>query len=55
MLLQTLILEKKKASVITFTKLNMISGKFMINVCNSENKIRLYHSSYKNQSEVMLL
>ena len=53
MLLQTLILEKK-VSVITFKKLNMIPGKFMINVCNSENKIRLYHSSCKNQSEVKL-
>ena len=38
MLSQTLILEKK-ASVMTFKKLNMIPGKLMIVCYNSENKI----------------
>ena len=38
----------RKASVMTFKKLNIIPGKLMIDGSNRKNKIRLYHSSYKN-------
>ncbi|MBY0580425.1 MAG: hypothetical protein K2P53_01900, partial [Rickettsiales bacterium] len=44
----------RKASVMIYEKLNMIPGKFMIDGCNRENKIRLYQSSYKNKSCVKL-
>ena len=44
----------KKALTMILKKLNIIPGKFMIDGYNSENKILLYHSSYKNQSEVKL-
>ena len=39
----------RKASILIFEKMGMISGKYMLRGCFKTNKRRLYHPSYQNK------
>ena len=39
----------KKASVLTFEKMNMPPGKYMLYNCEKKNRKRLYFSAYQNK------
>ena len=39
----------RKASVLTFEKMGMIPGRYMLRGCFKTNKRRLYHSKYQNK------
>ena len=42
-----------KASVLLFEKLNIASGKYMLQGCENTNRKRLYHYNYKSEKPKM--
>ena len=39
----------RKASVLTYEKLGMVPGRYMLKGCTKTNKKRLFHSNYQNK------